>query len=119
MFRAHSTLRLILAAFVCAGFCGLNWAQVKNLSPQARGKQQIISEFTLEGGAVFALNHENNVNGQSQAGQSDPAPFVFGLSETFTTARPVFVVTGLVTESLAKAESALGFRMKNKDPPAA
>lgn len=117
MFRAHSILRFILTAFVCVGFCELNWAQLNSASVQTRGEQQVISEFTCDGGLVLAVNHENNVDCQSQAGQADSVPFVFGLGETFTTARPILLITGRVMDSVAKAKSALGSRMKNKDPP--
>lgn len=117
MVRAYSILRLTLATLVCVGFCGLSWAQLSEAPQQTRSERQAIQEFACEGTGVFAVNHENNVDCQVQTGPGDAVSFIFGLSESFTTARPVLLITGRVTESVAKEQSVLCCRMKNKDPP--
>jgi hypothetical protein len=114
-----SIFRILLAAWACAGFCGLSWSQLSD-GPEQSGREWVFQKPDYQGCPVFALSHESSAGCTAQPSREVLTLSIFGIGETpVTLPPPVFLFEGLTTESVTKARSGLRNRMKNRDPPVA
>jgi hypothetical protein len=110
--------RLILAALVCAGVCGLNWKQAGRTAEDGPAGL-IITEAVHDPDYLFANPHQESLRSVGQPDRAELLPFVFGVDKALSLLPPTFAVIASVGESGVEAKSVLGIGMKNKDPPAA
>ena len=109
-------IRILLVAFVCSGFCGLNWSQLRN-PPAETYLEQVIQKVFYEQDHLFASSQDEPTHGTTHMGRAELSTFGFGLSSYPLVMPPVLTTVGAVDQSQPESPNVQRDCMRNKDPP--